>query len=423
MRKSRIVIALVTLIALVLAGSAVYADSPVEERAGRAEVRFLEGMIDHHQMALDMAADCLAKASTESVRTLCQNIVAAQSREILTMRGWLLSWYAIDYVPMSMLHSGGQHGAASGGMMGMSGMMGMMSGMMEMMSGMMGQGGMGMGMMGQDSMGMGMMGQDGMGMGTMGQDGMGMGAAAAPMGPMSDMSVMRGLQMLSMMNTMTMGQFLEAAADLDDATPLMQAIEQMLAAGGMDMNMAQMMPMMGSMTHGQMMGMFTEMGNLTMADMREMMGHLDDGPNATMMELMQHHMQVMAAGGQTAGQPAGGDHAAHHSQGGAQTGGGMGNMGGMAGGMAAGGGPAADPVMTMGMFAGLNALTGVEYEIAWLEAMIDHHDDALHMAQRILERAPEGVGHDQLRSLAAQIITDQTSEIELMEALIVELSA
>jgi uncharacterized protein (DUF305 family) len=30
------------------------ADSPAAGRNGRAEVRFLQGMIDHHQIALDM---------------------------------------------------------------------------------------------------------------------------------------------------------------------------------------------------------------------------------------------------------------------------------------------------------------------------------------------------------------------------------
>jgi uncharacterized protein (DUF305 family) len=78
-----------------------------------------------------------------------------------------------------------------------------------------------------------------------------------------------------------------------------------------------------------------------------------------------------------------------------------------------------DPPMMMGMMAGLNVLEGRDYEIAWLEAMIDHHDDALHMANRILER----VEHDELRAMAEQIIEDQTAEIEQMETLIAELSA
>jgi uncharacterized protein (DUF305 family) len=209
MKKGSLLIALLTLIVVVLAAPATFADAPVEGRAGRAELRFLEGMIDHHQMALDMANDCLAKAATESVRTLCQSIIDAQSAEIATMQGWLLEWYNVDYSPMSM------------------------NDMMEMMG---------------DNM------------------------------------------------------------------------------GGMD--------------HSGMEGM-----------------------------------------------------------------------------------PATDPAMMMGMMAGLNRLEGVEYEVAFLESMIDHHDDAIHMSERLLERIPEGEGHAELGEMAQQIINDQTAEIEMMENLVVELSA
>ncbi|MCL4255893.1 MAG: DUF305 domain-containing protein, partial [Anaerolineae bacterium] len=81
--------------------------------------------------------------------------------------------------------------------------------------------------------------------------------------------------------------------------------------------------------------------------------------------------------------------------------------------------PYTDPPMMMGMMAGLSRLEGVDYEIAWLESMIDHHDDALHMAERILLRAE----HTDLITLAEAIISAQTAEIEYMEALILELSA
>lgn len=167
--------------------------SAQETRGQRAELRFLEGMIDHHQMALDMANDCLAKASDETLLTLCQNIIDAQSAEIGTMQSWLRDWYGVEYAPVSML------------------------------------------------------------------------AEADP-------------------------------------------------------------------------------------------------------------------------------HAGHS----------MPNM------------PLTDPSMTMGMMAGLNRLEGRAYEIAWVESMIDHHDDALHMARRILNR----VEHDELRQLAEQIIADQAAEIEQMESLL-----
>jgi uncharacterized protein (DUF305 family) len=155
-------------------------------RAERAELRFLEGMMDHHQMAVDMANDCLKKATDQPLLTLCQNIIVAQSAEIKQMQSWLKDWYGVDYAPMPMK--------------------------MERMPGM--------------------------------------------------------------------------------AMP--------------------------------------------------------------------------------------------------------------------------DPTMSMGMMAGLNSLTGRDYEAAWVESMIDHHDDALHMADRLLKQ----VEHDELRDFATTIIKDQAAEIQMMEALL-----
>jgi uncharacterized protein (DUF305 family) len=216
MKRLWLIFGLIVLTFSAFAAPAVLADGPSEARIGRTELRFLQGMIDHHQMALDMANDCLAKAVTESVRTLCQNVIDAQSAEIAQMQSWLQTWYSIDYVPMSMMS------------------------MMDMM-----------GMMGSDRM-----------------------------------------------------------------------------PGGM---------MMGNMPG------------------------------------MDHSMMI-------------------------------------------------DPPMMMGMMAGLSQLEGVEYEIAWLEAMIDHHDDAINMSERLLRRLGES-GHTELRELAQNIIDAQTAEIEAMEQLIAELSA
>lgn len=81
----------------------VQADAPIEGRAGRAEVRFMQGMINHHQMALDMANDCLSKANDETILAICQNIIELQSEEIASLQSWLLAWYNIAYSPISML--------------------------------------------------------------------------------------------------------------------------------------------------------------------------------------------------------------------------------------------------------------------------------------------------------------------------------
>jgi len=231
MLKRSLLLSVLTLTLVLLGLSAVMADGPVEGRAGRAELRYMEGMIDHHQMAIDMANDCLVKATTESVLTTCQNIIDAQTAEITTMQGWLLNWYNVAYSPIPMA---------------------------------------------------------------------------------SDMEIM---------------------------------------GDEMDMN-----------------GMATNEPVLT-------------SPNSTAEAVV-----PTAAPAPDAAMPD------------------------------------TDPAMMMGMFAGLGRLEGVDYEIAWLEAMIDHHNDAIHMSERILESSPEGTGHAELRALAQKIITDQMAEIEHMETMLTELA-
>lgn len=206
---------LTLVLGLALATGSSAAGEPPQNRLERAEVRFLQGMIDHHMMALMMAGHCLGKSENEALRTLCQNVIDSQSPEILQMLEWLDTWYDVEYG----------------------------RGMDEMVEA----------FMEGDFDALGMMGN---GMGMMGGDGMGM---------------------------------------------------------------------------------------------------MGDG----------------------------------------------------------------DPMMMMGMMAGFNRLTGVDYDINWLEAMIDHHDDAIHMAERLLPR----IVHEELGTLAQAIITAQSAEIEQMEALIVELSA
>lgn len=196
---------IVMVAALAVSGAAVLADEPADGRAGRAEVRFMQGMIDHHQMALDMAGHCLERASSEAVLTLCAAVIAAQTPEIEQMQGWLLEWYNNRYQPVSMASS--------------------------------------------------------------------------------------------------------------------------LAGGAAD-----------------------------------------------------------------------GGHGGHAGHGGAS-------------------GPTTDPAMMMGMMAGLNRLEDTAYDVAWLEAMIDHHDDAIHMSERLLSR----VQHPELRDLAVAIIAAQSAEILTMEALIRDL--
>ena len=78
----------------------VAADAPAAERSvARFEVRFMQGMIDHHAMAIEMAEACLDKAVHEDLRSLCQDIIDAQSAETEELQGFLADWYGLSYEP------------------------------------------------------------------------------------------------------------------------------------------------------------------------------------------------------------------------------------------------------------------------------------------------------------------------------------
>jgi uncharacterized protein (DUF305 family) len=64
------------------------------------EIKFMTDMIDHHHMAVMMAEMCIAKAIHPELRSLCENIRAAQMAEIEEMQGWLQDWYGITYEPV-----------------------------------------------------------------------------------------------------------------------------------------------------------------------------------------------------------------------------------------------------------------------------------------------------------------------------------
>lgn len=89
--------------ALALGGLAVVpagADSPAPDRGtARYEVDFLTGMIDHHAMAVHMSEMCVERAVHDELRTLCGQIIAAQSSEIELMQSWLQGWYGVSHEP------------------------------------------------------------------------------------------------------------------------------------------------------------------------------------------------------------------------------------------------------------------------------------------------------------------------------------
>lgn len=72
-----------------------------------SEQAFIEHMIPHHQEAIDTAGEVLERGgTTEEVRELMDNIIAAQTAEIESMKAWYETWYGNvyedtgDYEPM-----------------------------------------------------------------------------------------------------------------------------------------------------------------------------------------------------------------------------------------------------------------------------------------------------------------------------------
>ena len=77
---------------------------------------FLAMMVEHHQMAVDMAEAELQAGNRPTVKALATRIIADQKKEIAQMRSWYRALYGEDVPEMDM----DDHGMA--GMMGMAGM-------------------------------------------------------------------------------------------------------------------------------------------------------------------------------------------------------------------------------------------------------------------------------------------------------------
>ena len=97
------------------------AQAGVSQEHNDADIRFAQGMIQHHRQAVEMAEMAADRAQNPEVKALAEKIQAAQDPEIETMTGFLKTWGA--EVPAE----GGMAGMDHSGMSGMSEMSGMMT--------------------------------------------------------------------------------------------------------------------------------------------------------------------------------------------------------------------------------------------------------------------------------------------------------
>lgn len=57
------------------------------------DLRFIDGMIPHHEGAVLMAQEALEKSNRPEIRTLAEAILRAQEQEISQLQAWRKAWY------------------------------------------------------------------------------------------------------------------------------------------------------------------------------------------------------------------------------------------------------------------------------------------------------------------------------------------
>ena len=57
------------------------------------DLRFIDGMMMHHQGAVVMAKEGLEKSQRPEIKQLANNIIEAQNKEIAQMKQWRTAWY------------------------------------------------------------------------------------------------------------------------------------------------------------------------------------------------------------------------------------------------------------------------------------------------------------------------------------------
>ncbi|MEA5581377.1 DUF305 domain-containing protein [Nodularia harveyana UHCC-0300] len=57
------------------------------------DLRFIDGMVIHHQGAVDMAEEVLEKSQRPELKQLATEMITAQNQEIAQMQEWRAAWY------------------------------------------------------------------------------------------------------------------------------------------------------------------------------------------------------------------------------------------------------------------------------------------------------------------------------------------
>lgn len=67
------------------------------------EIDFMQTLMEHHMAANNDAKSCTKSAGHAKLVSLCQDIIAVQSKEIKQLQTWLSQWYGISSITKSRL--------------------------------------------------------------------------------------------------------------------------------------------------------------------------------------------------------------------------------------------------------------------------------------------------------------------------------
>lgn len=64
-----------------------------DKKGDALDSTFLDEMILHHEGAIEMAKIVLAGSKRPEIKKMAEDIISAQSSEIITMKSWLNQWF------------------------------------------------------------------------------------------------------------------------------------------------------------------------------------------------------------------------------------------------------------------------------------------------------------------------------------------
>lgn len=79
-------------------------DHSAHTGGGLDAAAFIDRMVPHHQMAIEMSEDLIARSKDAEMRAVAQEIIALQSHEIAQMRKWRKTWTGEDVAELSLPH-------------------------------------------------------------------------------------------------------------------------------------------------------------------------------------------------------------------------------------------------------------------------------------------------------------------------------